>query len=334
MPRVVFAVLLLATTALLSGLALDYGAFVRTPLRIDSAESLLEVPSGTSLRTLARHLSERGLIKHPYYFLAMAYARGDFRRIKAGDYALVPGLLPGDLLDRLVAGRVVIYRATLIEGWTFRRALQALDADRRFAGEPLDGLSDAEIMRRLGRAGLHPEGRFFPDTYVFRRSSTRLDLLRRALERMDAVLAEEWVERAPELPLNSPDEALVLASIIEKETALAHEQPLVSGVFVRRLRRGMRLQTDPTVIYGLGERFDGDLKREDLRASTPYNTYVIQGLPPTPIALPGRGAIRAALHPADGDALYFVARGDGSHVFSASYAEHQKAVRRHILGEE
>lgn len=333
MPRLVLAVFLLVTLALSSGLALDYGAFVRTPLRLNAAETLLEVPRGTSLRTLADTLSERGLIKHPYYFLAMAYLRGDHHRIKAGDYALAPGLRPGELLDRLVAGQVVVYRVTLIEGWTFRRALEALDADSRFAGEPLGALSDAEIMARLDRADLHPEGRFFPDTYVFRRAHSRLDLLRRALERMDRVLAEEWAKRAPKLPLNSPDEALVLASIIEKEAMLAREQPIISGVFIRRLNRGMRLQTDPTVIYGLGDDFDGDLKRVHLRTPTPYNTYVNHGLPPTPIALPGRGAIHAALHPAPGKALFFVARGDGSHVFSATYAEHQKAVRRYILGQ-
>jgi len=181
-------------------------------------------------------------------------------------------------------------------------------------------------MAALGRAGEHPEGRFFPDTYNFPRRTTGLEVLRRAYGRMETVLAQEWQERAAGLPLKSPDEALILASIIEKETGLAAERPQIAGVFVRRLRAGMRLQTDPTVIYGMGARFDGNLRRADLREETPYNTYVIAGLPPTPIALPGRAAINAALHPADGDSLYFVARGDGGHVFSATLEGHNRAV--------
>ena len=220
----------------------------------------------------------------------------------------------------------------LVEGWTFRQALATIDAHPRFGGDALANLTDEVLMSQLGRAGEHPEGRFFPDTYRFPGKTGGLDVLRRALERMDRVLAEEWETRRPGLPIGTPYEALILASIIEKETAVAAERPQIGGVFVRRLQQGMRLQTDPTVIYGLGERYDGNIRRADLRESNPYNTYMINGLPPTPIALPGREAIRAALQPQDGDSLYFVARGDGSHEFSGTLDAHNRAVRRYILG--
>lgn len=331
--RAIILILLFATILLGLGLMLDYRDFTQETLPIEGSEILLEVEPGTSLIQLARTMTERGLLDHPYYFLLMAYLSGDQQRIKAGDYAIAPGIRPAGLLARLVAGQVIEYRITLLEGWTFRQALEALDKNPRFAGGLVSPLSDQEVMQRLERPGLHPEGRFFPDTYIFRRTSTRIDLLRRALMRMDQILAEEWDARAEDIPLNTPDEALILASIIEKEAMLAREQPRIAGVFARRLRLGMRLQTDPTVIYGLGERYTGRLSRADLRESTPYNTYVIDGLPPTPIALPGRGAIHAALHPSDGKALFFVARGDGSHAFSETYAEHKRAIRRYILND-
>jgi UPF0755 protein len=233
------------------------------------------------------------------------------------------------VLERLVSGKTIQYPVTLVEGWTFRQAVDHIAEDPRYGD--LLGKSDADLMAALGRGGEHPEGRFFPDTYAFPRAATGLDVLRRALERMDQVLAEEWAARAPDLPIDSPYEALILASIVEKETGLAEERPAIAGVFTRRLQKGMRLQTDPTVIYGMGERFDGDIRRADLREATPYNTYVITGLPPTPIALPGRAAIHAALNPEPGEALYFVARGDGGHVFSATLEEHNAAVRKYQL---
>ncbi len=237
---------------------------------------------------------------------------------------------PVEVLDLLISGRVIQYPITLVEGWTFRQAVAAILANGRF-GNDLAGQSDADLMTALGRPGEHPEGRFFPDTYSFPRRTTGVDVLRRALQRMDQVLAEEWAGRADGLPLRTPYEALTLASIIEKETGLVAERPEIGGVFVRRLEQGMRLQTDPTVIYGMGERFDGNIRRADLQEATPYNTYVIPGLPPTPIALPGRAAIHAALHPVPGDSLYFVARGDGGHVFSATLDQHNRAVREYQL---
>jgi UPF0755 protein len=280
---------------------------------------------------VADNLTGQGVLQHPYYFIALAFQRGDQGRLKAGEFELTQGMRPTDLLERLISGWEVQYPITLVEGWTFRQAVAAVAADPRFGAEVV-GKTDAELMETLGRPGEHPEGRFFPDTYSFPRNTSGLEVLRRAFERMERVLAEEWEQRAEDLPIETPYQALILASIIEKETAVVAERPAIGGVFVRRLRNGMRLQTDPTVIYGLGERFDGNLRREDLREPTPYNTYVIEGLPPTPIALPGREAIRAALHPEPGDSLYFVSRGDGTHAFSRTLEEHNAAVRQYQLG--
>ncbi len=232
------------------------------------------------------------------------------------------------MLDRIVAGRVIQYPLTIVEGWTFRQLRQALAAHPQLT-QTLAGLSDAEIMARLGRPGAHPEGWFLPDTYHFPKGFTDEAFLRRALTAMEQRLTQVWERRAPDTPLNDPYQALVLASIIEKETGVAAERAEIAGVFARRLRLGMRLQTDPTVIYGLGEAFDGNLRRRDLEADTPYNTYTRPGLPPTPIALPGLAALEAAAQPAAGDALYFVADGQGGHVFSRTLEEHHRAVRRY-----
>ncbi len=315
------------------GVAVDYRRFLTTPLAIAGDRTTLDIARGTSLHALAHQMTEQGILKHPYYFMALTRLQGDQARIQAGEFELTAGMTPPQVLARIVSGQVIQYPITLVEGWTFRQALATIDADPHFGGESLTALSDDELMTRLGRPGEHPEGRFFPDTYRFPRTAKRLDILRRALERMDRVLAEEWEKRRPDVPLATPYEALILASIIEKETGVPAERPQIGGVFARRLQQGMRLQTDPTVIYGLGVRYDGSIRRADLREPTPYNTYVIQGLPPTPIALPGRESIRAALQPADGDSLYFVAKGDGSHVFSATLDEHNRAVRRYILGQ-
>ncbi len=334
MIRRILFVLLLAAGALGGGIGFDYHRFTSTPITLEGRGTTLDIPSGTSLWALARTMTERGLLAHPYYFVAMAYLHGDQARIKAGEYRLAAGLTPPKLLQRIVAGEVIQYRITLVEGWTFRQAVEALSAHPQFGGEDLAELSDADLMSRLGHPGAHPEGRLFPDTYTFPRETSGMAVLRRAFARMERILAEEWAGRREGLPIDTAYEALILASIVEKETALAEERAQIGGVFVRRLERGMRLQTDPTVIYGMGERYNGNIRRADLREATPYNTYVIDGLPPTPIALPGREAIHAVLHPADGDALYFVAKGDGGHVFSASLDAHNRAVKRYILGGE
>ncbi|HSO81224.1 endolytic transglycosylase MltG [Thiocapsa sp.] len=329
--RVLF-VLMLAAGAIGTGLWLDYGTFIKTPVPLPEESAILDIPRGTSLRGLARRMTDEGILKHPYYFIALAYRQGDQARIKAGEFELTAGMTPVDVLARITSGQVVQHAVTLVEGWTFRQAVAAIEAQDRFSGE-LSTLSDEDLMAKLGRPGEHPEGRLFPDTYRFPRDTPRLSVLQRAFDRMEEVLGEEWAGRREGLPIESPYEALILASIVEKETGAAHERPEIAGVFVRRLRKGMRLQTDPTVIYGMGERYEGRIGRADLREATAYNTYVIDGLPPTPIALPGRAAIHAVLNPADGDSLYFVSRGDGTHVFSATLDAHNQAVRRYILGE-
>ena len=322
-------VLAIAAAFLGGGLWTEYRAFQAAPLAIEGEPMVLEVPKGSGMRQVAARLTELGVIPNPYYLLALAHERGDGGKLKAGEFELTPGMRPADVLERLVSGRTIQYSVTLVEGWTFRQAVDQIAREPRYAD--LVGQSDADIMAALGQPDAHPEGRFFPDTYAFPRDATGLDVLRRAYARMEQVLSEEWERRAPDLPIDSPYEALILASIVEKETGLAEERPAIAGVFTRRLEKGMRLQTDPTVIYGMGERFDGDIRRSDLREATPYNTYVINGLPPTPIALPGRAAIHAALNPEPGEALYFVARGDGGHVFSATLEQHNAAVRKYQL---
>jgi UPF0755 protein len=255
---------------------------------------------------------------------------GRARDIKAGTYEIRPGDTPRTLLDRLVRGEQALRSLTLIEGWNHREMLAAV---RRSADltQDLEGLDGAAVMARLGWPDRHPEGRFFPDTYRMVRGATASSVLRQAVLAMDERLALAWSQRDPDTPLKSPEEALVLASIIEKETGKDADRAMVASVFSNRLRMGMRLQTDPTVIYGLGERFDGNLRRADLLADTPYNSYTRAGLPPTPIALPGWASLLAAVQPARSGALYFVARGDGSSQFSASLAEHNAAVRKYQL---
>ena len=312
-------------------LAVDLWRSVHAPLPVGPQGVVVELPRGGSLRGLARRLETLGVLERPAYLVWWGRWRGHAGRLQAGEYLIEPGTSAAAFLEQVVSGRVRMHRLTLVEGWTFAQALAAVEAHPALA-HTLAGLSPEEVMARLGRPGEHPEGRFLPDTYRFPKGTTDLAFLERAYRAMEAFLREAWARRAPGLPYRDPYEALILASIVEKETALPEERPLVAGVLVRRLQRGMRLQADPTVIYGLGPRFDGNLRRRDLLADGPYNTYRRKGLPPTPIALPGRAAIEAALHPAPGDALYYVARGDGSHVFSATLAEHQEAVRRYQLG--
>jgi UPF0755 protein len=323
--------LILIAVAAVGSLWVHYQTFIRTPVAVSGGRLVFDVQRGAGLRTVAQHLVDAGVLRDPYAFLALAYQTDMARRLKAGEYEIRAGTTPPQLLDLLTSGRVIQYPLTLVEGRTFHQAIAAIAADPILVAD-LVGLSDEEILARIGQPGVHPEGRLFPDTYLFPRGMGALDLVKRAYGRMESVLAEEWDKRAPGLPFKDPQEALILASIVEKETGLAAERPEIAGVFVRRLQKGMKLQTDPTVIYGLGAAFDGDLKRADLATDTPYNTYTRGGLPPTPIALPGREAIHAVLHPAGGESLYFVAKGDGGHAFSATLDEHNRAVRRYQLG--
>jgi UPF0755 protein len=326
------AALLLVLAAVAGSLWVHYQAFVATPVAVPGDRLVLDVQRGAGLRAVTRQLVEARVLPDPYGFLVLGYLSGKAGQIKSGEYEILAGMTPPEIIALLTTGKVVQYALTLVEGRTFRQAIALISADPVLTGDP-GRLSDEEIMEGIGRPGEHPEGRLFPDTYLFPRGTSAMDLILRAHARMEAILSEEWERRAPGLPLKAPYEALILASIVEKETGLASERPEIAGVFVRRLLKGMKLQTDPTVIYGMGAAFDGNIRRSDLSADTPYNTYVHAGLPPTPIALPGRDAIRAALHPAAGDSLYFVAKGDGSHAFSASLEEHNRAVRRYQLGQ-
>lgn len=299
------------------------------PLQVED-EYVLNVPAGSTPNGLLLQLEQQGVLQGAFWLRLSWRLQGHVQPLHTGEYQLSPAMNVAQLLEKWRTGDVLQHRVTLVEGWNFRQVRTAL-AQQETLQHTLGEVSDSELMRQLDQANVHPEGRFFPDTYNFTRGQTDLDILRQANQRLQKVLAEEWTQRADGLPYRNPDEALVMASIIEKETGVAHERDEIAGVFIRRLAIGMLLQTDPTVIYGMGERYTGKITRADLRQPTPYNTYVIAGLPPTPIAMVGREAIHAALHPKAGKSLYFVARGDGSHVFSNTLAEHNKAVREYQL---
>lgn len=330
-----FVALLLGAALLLFILWRDAQRFLDAPLSAKSEQVTYQLPAGAGLQRVANSLHEAGLLSKPRYFSLYARYTGDAARLKAGEYQIDTRQSPRELLALLVAGKVVQHSFTIVEGWNIRELLAALSEDSVLQ-HSIEGDSSAarieSLMSALGRAGQHPEGRFLPDTYYFPRGTSDVEFLARAASAMDDTLAELWEKRADKLPLKTAEEALILASIVEKETAVASERPMIAGVFISRLRKGMRLQTDPTVIYGIGESFDGDIRRRDLRRDTPYNTYTRHGLTPTPIAMAGRAAIEAALHPADTEALFFVARGDGSHYFSKTLAEHESAVIKYQLG--
>jgi UPF0755 protein len=302
---------------------------LNAPLTIPDDGTLVEVANGASLRGVTAELAERGILDKPWLLTGYARASGEAMQIKFGEYQLTPGVTPLTLLARLVAGDVYLHQLTIIEGSRFADALATVRAHPAIAAGSLD--ADG-IMTALGAPGVHPEGQFFPDTYRFAKGTTDLDLLRVAHEALVARLEAAWRGRGADLAISSEYEALIVASIIEKETAVPAERPLVSGVVHERLRRSMRLQMDPTVIYGLGDAYDGNLRRQDLDRDTPYNTYTRGGLPPTPIALPGAGALEAATAPEITGAVYYVATGrdDGSHHFSATLEEHQRAVREYL----
>jgi UPF0755 protein len=257
---------------------------------------------------------------------------GESRQIKAGSYELEAGTTPRSLLGKLVRGEEALRSVTLVEGWTFRQLRDALKKADQLKPQTLDLTSEA-IMQQLGMPGIAAEGRFFPDTYTYSKGSTDLAVLKRAARAMEKKLAFAWAQRTPQSPLQSAEQALILASIVEKETGRGSDRPMISSVFSNRLRIGMRLQTDPTVIYGLGEKFDGNLRKVDLLTDTPWNTYIRTGLPPTPIAMPGKAALLAAVQPAQSKALYFVARGDGTSAFSATLDEHNRAVNKYQRGQ-
>jgi len=290
----------------------------------------VSVDQGSALKSISRQLERKGVTALPWAFTLLGRARGVGESLQAGVYEVTPALSPNDLLDRMVRGEALHDEIKFIEGWTFRQMRAVLDAHPGLRHDTRE-FQDREILQRVGAIENHPEGLFFPDTYRFSVGVSDLVVLRAAYARMRDRLKANWEGRAPGLPLNSPYDLLTLASIVEKETGAPEDRALIAAVFMNRLRIGMRLQTDPTVIYGMGARFDGNLRRRDLETDTPYNTYTRGGLPPTPIALPGEAALAAAANPASSRALYFVARGDGSSHFSQTLTEHNRAVNRFQL---
>lgn len=302
--------------------------WVQQPLKLPAPTVDLSVEPGTTPRGIAQAVADTGTDVSPQLLYWWFRFSGQDRQIRAGSYELERGITPRTLLNVLVRGEEATRSLVLVEGWNFRQVRSALAKAEQLKPET-SGLSDEELMVRLGKPGLHPEGRFFPDTYTYSKGSTDIALLQRAMRAMDKKLDAAWAARAADVPLRSADEALILASIVEKETGKAQDRTQISAVFANRLRAGMPLQTDPTVIYGMGTRFDGNLRKKDLQTDTPWNTYTRPGLPPTPIAMPGKAALLAAVQPAQSRSLYFVSKGDGSSHFSSSLEEHNRAVNRY-----
>ena len=285
---------------------------------------------GMTLRAFARELTSRGVFPESYSFVRGVTFSGHERDLKAGEYRFRNGMNARELLDQVISGRVIEYPLILIEGWSFQQFLAAIENAPKLT-HTAPKLSPRIVMEHLGQAERHPEGMFYPDTYYYSVGGADLMILARAYNKMQALLQQQWESRSGNLPFKNSYEALILASIVEKETGRVDERRLIAGVFINRLRQGMRLQSDPTVIYGMGASFDGNLRLKDLKQDTLYNTYTRAGLPPTPIAMPGKESLAAVLHPADTRALYFVARGDGSHYFSETLREHNNAVIQYQL---
>ncbi len=327
---------LLMVAVLLAGLTLAAGFWwLYSPMTLNlpagSQVLDLEIEPGTRPAQVAQAVVASGA-QTPVQLLQWWFrVSGQARQIKAGSYEITPGMTPRKLLAMLVRGDQSLKSITLVEGWNFRQVREALQKAELLAQESM-GLEPEMIMEKLGRPGIHPEGRFFPDTYTYAKGSSDLAILKRAAKAMDKRLDAAWALRPLDTPLTSPEQALTLASIVEKETGKPSDRGQIAGVFVNRLRIGMLLQTDPTVIYGMGDQFDGNIRKRDLQTDTPYNTYTRAGLPPTPIAMPGKAALLAAVQPTATKALYFVARGDGSSQFSATLDEHNRAVNKYIRG--
>jgi UPF0755 protein len=306
--------------------------WVNQPLNLPAASVDLSIEPGTLPRGVAQAVKDAGVDVNPDLLYTWFRVSGEGRRIKAGSYELEAGITPMRLLAKLARGEESLRAVTLVEGWNFRQFRAALAKEETLKPDT-KGLADEAIMSTLGRPAQHPEGRFFPDTYTYAKGSSDVAVLRRAMRAMDKRLAAAWAQRSPQAVVKTPDEALILASIVEKETGKAADRPLIAAVFNNRLRVGMPLQTDPTVIYGMGAAFDGNLRKKDLQADTPWNTYTRAGLPPTPISMPGKASLLAAVQPAASNALYFVSRGDGSSHFSASLDEHNRAVNKYQRGQ-
>ncbi|MBT3040401.1 MAG: endolytic transglycosylase MltG [Candidatus Thiodiazotropha endolucinida] len=323
-------ILIFVASILLAWGWMEYDGFVNKSLNLPEEGVNYILHPGMTVRSLAEDLQQRGMLEKPILLRFIARWQGQASKLKAGEYYLPAGTTPPKLLEILSSSQVVQYALTIIEGWTFDQLMAAIRRDPVLE-HSLKEVTNDQVMQHLGLDDLHPEGRFYPDTYHFPRGTTDAAFLKRAYKRMESVLEQAWQQRKKQLPLKSPYEALILASIIERETGIPEERGKIAGVFIRRLKRGMLLQTDPTVIYGMGESYNGNIRKRDLTRDTPYNTYLHKGLTPTPIAMPSGAAIRAALNPEEGNSLYFVATGDGGHYFSSTLEEHNKAVRKYQL---
>lgn len=328
---VVFTGLCVSAVLVIAGSLLVLRQYLETPLALPDEAIVVDIGPGRSLQQLANELSNEGYLAWPRAMVLWARWQGFDRRLRSGEYALSADLTPRTLMALLMSGRVVQYPVTFVEGWTARQSLENLWQQEKIT-TVLTGLSDEEIHAALDTTSPALEGSLFPDTYFYTKGTTDLAILRRASQRLQQVLDEEWQQRAVGLPYESPWQALIMASIIERESGYQAEKQDIAGVFIRRLHKGMRLQSDPTVIYGMGDSYDGVIYRSDLNTTTAYNTYRINGLPPTPIALAGRDSIYASLQPGEGSALYFVSRGDGSHQFSDTLEEHNAAVQQYLRG--
>jgi UPF0755 protein len=329
--RFLLTVFLLVSLAVLAagGWALWW---VYQPMRLQAPTVDLSIEPGTLPRGVAQAVQDAGVDVNPELLYWWFRLSGQDRLIKAGSYELEAGITPHRLLSKLARGEESLRAVTLVEGWNFRQVRAALE-NADVLKPDTRGLAEEAVMNLLGRPGQHPEGRFFPDTYTYAKGTSDVAVLKRAMRAMDKRLARAWEQRSPAAAVKTPDEALILASIVEKETGKAVDRPLISAVFSNRLRSGMPLQTDPTVIYGMGAAFNGNLRKKDLQTDTPWNTYTRPGLPPTPIAMPGKAALLAAVQPAPSNALYFVSRGDGTSQFSASLDEHNRAVNKYQRGQ-
>lgn len=321
----IFTVLMIISLLLAWGV-MNYQVLHRKALV--ATDTVFEIHKGDGLDKVVTQLQQQGIAVNRFWFRLLAYRHKLDRHLKAGEYSISKGATSLDILNLFALGKTRQYSITFPEGWSFKQMFQAIQNNPHLQ-HTLSHVEFKDVMAHLGSNQTHPEGLFFPDTYLFEKNTTDLELLKLAHKKMVTVLEHEWQQRDVQTPLQSPYQALILASIVEKETAAEEERKQIAGVFSRRLQQGMLLQTDPTVIYGMGDEYKGDIKRQHLREPTPYNTYVMFGLPPTPIAMPGRDAIHAALHPEAGNSLYFVAKGNGRHAFSATLSEHEKFVDRY-----
>ena len=308
----------------------DYTRYLQQPVQLASQQSSFEIKKGSSIRKVARELEQQKILQPARYFLVLAKLNKQESNIKAGEYALSPDMKPLDLLKLFTTGKSLQYKHTIIEGKTYKQLVQSIK-DNNVLQHTLSDEDFANIMQKIGSDFASPEGAFLADTYNFPKNTTDLDFLKRSHKMLREYLQQEWEKRTPQAAIKTPYEALILASIVEKETGHEAERPMIARVFINRLNKGMMLQTDPTVIYGMGDAYKGNIRKKDLQRDTPYNTYTRTGLPPTPIATPGKAAIDAVMHPPQGSALYFVAKGNGTSKFSDTYKEHRKAVIKYQL---